>query len=226
MAKFVVTIDGPAGSGKSTVARLTAAKLGASFLDTGAMYRAVTLAAMQGGADLEDEEKLAGVVDSRKFEFATQPGHMGVSIDGEDKTEQIRKTIVTANSKHVASSAKVRARLVELQREVGENVEKLVTEGRDQGTVVFPDADVKVFLTASKMERARRRHAELAAKGNKDRLEQVLDDIIKRDEGDMAREVGPLQPADDAIVIDTTDMSVEEVVDKICDLVREKCGKI
>lgn len=218
MTNLVITIDGPAASGKSTVARLLAERLGASFLDTGAMYRAVTLAAVEGGVDLSDEEKLLGVLDNRNFQFAVREGKMVVFIDGLDVTEQIRRPEVTANARYIASAAKLREKLVEMQRQFAAGQKKIVTEGRDQGTVVFPDADVKFFLTADTRERARRRQAESL---RNESLEQIQRAIEERDKSDEGRAVGPLKPADDAIVIDTTDLSIEEVVEKLLLCVKE-----
>ena len=160
MANLIITIDGPAASGKSTVARMLAERLDASFLDTGAMYRAVTLAAMQAGADMSDEEQLLNVLDKRNFRFTVKNNKMIVSIDGVDVTDKIRSPEVTANAKHIASSPKVRERLVEMQREFAAGEDKIVTEGRDQGTVAFPGAYLKFYLTATPAERARRRAME------------------------------------------------------------------
>jgi cytidylate kinase len=218
MANLVITIDGPAASGKSTVARLLAERLGASFLDTGAMYRAVTLAAVEGGVDMSDEEKLLAVLDNRDFQFAVREGRMVVFIDGLDVTEQIRKPEVTANARYIASAVKLREKLVEMQRQFAAGEKKIVTEGRDQGTVVFPDADVKFFLTADARERARRRQAESL---RNESLEQIQRAIEERDKSDEGRAVGPLKPADDAIVIDTTNLSIEEVVEKLLRYVEE-----
>ena len=215
MADLIVTIDGPAASGKSTVAQLLAEKLGASFLDTGAMYRAVTLAAMQAGIDMSDDEKLLSVLDNSEIEFAVKKGQMTVSIDGVDVTEQIRGPKVTANARYIASLVKLRERLVRMQRQFAAVEEKIVTEGRDQGTVAFPDAYIKFYLTAKAAERARRRQAELVAKGGDEGLEQIQKAIEERDRIDRSRAVGPLRPADDAIVVDTTDLSIEEVVQKL-----------
>lgn len=173
MAEFVITIDGPAASGKSTVARLLAERLGASFLDTGAMYRAVTLAAIEAGVDMSDEEKLLDVLDDQKFHFTVREGKMAVCIDGVDVTEQIRRQEVTANARYVASAAKLREKLVEMQREFAAREKKIVTEGRDQGTVAFADADVKFYLIADAAERAKRRQIELRAKGSSENLEQI-----------------------------------------------------
>lgn len=222
MADLVVTIDGPAASGKSTVARLLAEKLGASFLDTGAMYRAVTLAAIRAGVDMTDEDDLLEVMGTTEFEFSVGQGKMAVCIDGVDVTEQIRQPQITASARHVAASAKLREKLVQMQRQFAAGEEKIVTEGRDQGTVAFPNADIKFYLTAHPSERARRRQVELQAKGDTESLEQIQSAIEQRDKSDENRTVGPLRPASDAIVVDTTDLSVEEVVEKLLRCMEEK----
>ena len=219
MSKLVVTIDGPAASGKSTAACLLAERLGASFLDTGAMYRAVTLAVMQAGVDLSSGEKVLGVLSTTKFEFSSSQGLMVVSINGVDVTERIRQADVTANAHYIASSAKVREKLVQMQREFAGRQEKIITEGRDQGTVVFGDADVKIFLTAAGVERAKRRQAELVSKGEGGDFERIKKAIEERDRRDESRAVGPLKPAEDAVVVDTTDSSIEEVVEKLYSIV-------
>ena len=225
MASLVVTIDGPAGSGKSTVARLLAEKLGATFLDTGAMYRAVTLAAMRTGLDLSVEDNLLKVIDETDFTFSAAPNEMKVLIDSKDATEHIRDSEVTANARFAASVPKVRAALVEMQRRFAADRQMIVTEGRDQGTVAFPDAHLKFYLTADARQRAVRRHAELQGKGNSQSVEKIQEAIEKRDESDQSRSVGPMKPADDAITVDTTQLTIEEVVDKLLSCVREKCSK-
>lgn len=224
MAELIITIDGPAASGKSTAARLLAERLGASFLDTGAMYRAVTLAAMQAGVDMNNEDELLGILEGRRFEFAARQGKMTVSIDGLDVTEQIRRPDVTANSRYVASSEKIREKLVRMQRQFADNDVKIVTEGRDQGTVAFPDADVKFYLKADAAERAKRRLAELQNKGENGNIEKIQMAIEERDRSDQNRAVGPLKPAGDAIIVDTTNLSIEEVVEKLSDYVRLRLG--
>jgi len=223
MANLVITIDGPAASGKSTAARLLAERLGASFLDTGAMYRAVTLAAIAAGVDMADEEQLLGVLEASEFQFTIKEGKMVVRIDGADVTEQIRRRRVTANARHIASAGKLRAKLVEMQRQFAAGQEKMVTEGRDQGTVAFPEADMKFYLTAEPKERAKRRLAELREAGGEENPEQIQKALEERDRQDETREIGPLAPADDAIVIDTTDLSIEEVVGELLCRVEEEC---
>ena len=215
MADLIITIDGPAASGKSTAASLLAERIGASFLDTGAMYRAVTLAAMEAGIDMSDEEKLLDVLDNSRFEFAAKEGQMVVAIDGIDVTERIRQPAVTANAKYIASAPELRGRLVRMQREFAAGEEKIVTEGRDQGTVAFGNADVKFFLTAAPAERAKRRQAQLQTENRSESLEKIQKAIEERDKSDENRDVGPLRPAKDAIVVDTTDLGIDEVVAKL-----------
>jgi len=222
MAEMVITIDGPAASGKSTVAKLLAEKLGASFLDTGAMYRAVTLAAIKAGVDLSNQEKLLEIMQTTDFQFSVKEGKMAVYIDGVDVTEQIRQPQVTTSVYHIASKASLRDKLVEMQRQFAADQKKIVTEGRDQGTVVFPDANIKFYLTADSSERARRRQAELRAKGVNESLDQIQKAIEQRDKSDENRAVGPLKQAPDAVVIDTTNLSLQEVVEKILCCVKEK----
>lgn len=215
MADMIVTIDGPAGSGKSTISKLLAKELDATFLDTGAMYRAVTLAAIADDVNLEDEDALFGVLESKEFEFITHNGRMEVKINGIDATEGIRRPDITENIKYIAKAAKIRKKLVDMQRKFAEKHEKIVTEGRDQGTVAFPNADYKFFLIADVEERARRRHAEFTEKGVNIDLKVLENDIRKRDESDTTRKNGPLIKADDAIEIDSTKLDVEAVVKKI-----------
>jgi cytidylate kinase len=225
MANLIITIDGPAASGKSTVAQLLAKELDASYLDTGAMYRAVTLAAMQAGINMNNERQLLNLLENKQFKFFPKAGEMGASIDGVDVTEQIRSADVTANARYIASAAKVREKLVQMQRQFAAGEEKIVTEGRDQGTVAFADADIKFFLTADETERAKRRQAQLQAKGGSENLEEIRKAIEARDKSDRSRAAGPLTAAGDAITVDTTNLSIEQVVEKLLGYVKEKCSE-
>ena len=212
---MIVTIDGPAGAGKSTVARALAQRLGFHFLDTGAMYRAVTLAGIRRHVNWDQPEQLAQLVGQLEIEMVGQR----VLLDGDDVTEAIRSSEVTAASRFAADNRAVREHLVELQREAGDRGD-LVTEGRDQGTVVFPKAECKIFLTASPTERARRRLDDLEAQGEPQPLDELILDITARDQRDMAREVGPLVAAGDALTVSTDGMSQDDVVDYLESLVR------
>jgi len=212
MSRNIITIDGPAASGKSTVARQVAQQLGYAYLDTGAMYRAVTLACMRTGVDLENPDAVLAAIDAHTFEFVPQSQHTVVTIDHQDVTEAIRSPEVTAQVRFVAQAPAVRECLVQMQQSWARTHAGMVTEGRDQGTVVFPDARVKIFLTADPQERARRRKAELDAKGIPQDLEELQKTVDARDKSDRERHVGPLKPAPDAIVIDTTPMTLDDVV--------------
>jgi cytidylate kinase len=221
MAELLITIDGPAGSGKSSVAKLLASKLGAAFLDTGAMYRAATLAAMQRGCDLGDLSKLEEIIDKTDFKFEIDAGRMTVKINGDDITEQIRAPKVTENVHFIASEPSLRQRIVPMQRAFAGRYEKIVAEGRDQGTVVFPNANFKFFITADAEERAKRRAKELTEKGYKVDLDKLRQEIEKRDRQDSTRKVSPLIAAADAITIDTSSLTLEQVVGKILELLKK-----
>lgn len=225
MAELIITIDGPAGSGKSTVARLTAHKIGAVFLDTGAMYRAVTLAAMEAEYDLEDASMILTLIENTDFNFQSQEDKMFVKINGSDYTDKIRNPQITENVHFVACEPSIRKQLVDMQREFTRSHKKVVTEGRDQGTVVFPYADFKFYLIADETERARRRLLELEQNGFERTLEQVLEEIIERDFRDKSRSAGPLKPAEDAIEIDTTKLTIEQVVDELVCRINSKNDK-
>ncbi|MBN2582846.1 MAG: (d)CMP kinase [Planctomycetes bacterium] len=221
---MIVTIDGPAGSGKSTVARLLAARLGVTHLDTGAMYRAVTVAGLRRGLDLADERALARLAESVNIELLPGDDGLRVLLDGEDVTAAIRENEVSRQTRHAASNEGVRAVLVKAQQRIGRQWGNLVTEGRDQGTVVFPQAEAKFYLDASAEERARRRHKELLQRGKGVDVAAILDELKQRDESDRTRKVGPLRVADDAIVVDTTRMTIDEVVDELLSHVRRAEG--
>ena len=206
----VVTIDGPAGAGKSTVARRLADRLGWRFLDTGAMYRAVTFAAIRQGTELTSEPALSHLIESLSVNLP--PGR--VLLGDEDVTLSIRGIDVTRASKFVADSTCVRRRLMTWQREFAK-LHDVVTEGRDQGTLVFPDAFRKYYLTASDIERARRRLSDHEARGEAASFESVLRDQRERDSRDASRAIAPMMPAADAILIDTTDLTIEAVVEQM-----------
>jgi cytidylate kinase len=212
---MIITIDGPAGAGKSSVARLLARRLGFDFLDTGAMYRAVTLAALRAGIDLRDQTALAALLAPLRLEMP--PGQ--VLLNGEDVSVAIRQAEVTQHSAAVADSPIVRQRLVEMQRELARG-RSIVCEGRDQGTKVFPDASCKFFLVADPVERARRRQREMQARGETIALEELLEAQQARDARDAARDLAPMVPADDAVTIDSTDLSLEQVVERMEEEVR------
>ena len=207
---MIITIDGPAGAGKSTVARALARRLGFRFLDTGAMYRAVALAALRRGLDWDAPDDLARL--ARKLDIRTVGER--ILLDGEDVTEAVRTSEVTAVTRYAADNAQVREFLVELQRKLAGN-DDVVTEGRDQGTVAFPRAECKIFLTASPAERARRRLLDLQSQGEPVTLEQVLAAQERRDREDATRAVGPLAPAADAVMVCTDGMTLEEVVERL-----------
>ncbi len=208
--RWVVTIDGPAGAGKSTVANLLAQRLGWRLLDTGAMYRAVTVAALRADADLSDHESLGEI--AAKSDVRLREDR--VFLDGEDVSSLIRSVEVTKATKFIADSPLVRTQLVQWQRQFAEEND-VIAEGRDQGTVVFPQALCKFFLTASLEERARRRHSEFVAKGQTGAIERVREDLQDRDERDAQRSIAPMKPAADAILVDTTDLELEQVVEHI-----------
>ncbi|HOV78640.1 MAG TPA: (d)CMP kinase [Bacillota bacterium] len=211
-SSFNIAIDGPAGAGKSTVARLLAKELGFLYIDTGAMYRAVTLKALREGVDLTDGDRLAGLAGMTSIDFQPLPdGSLRIFLDGEDVTEEIRTPDVTRNVSLVARIPGVRKHLVELQRKMASGG-GVVMEGRDIGTVVLPDARVKIFLTASVQERARRRALELAARGEAVDQHRMEEEISKRDLVDVSRETDPLVPAGDADIIDCSFLPAEQVV--------------
>lgn len=215
---FIVAIDGPAGAGKSTASRRLAARLGFAMVDTGAIYRAVALAAIRRGVALDDDAGLARLLPAVEIRFApsTAPGGGQRVLLGEDDVSvEIRTPPLSLGASKVSGRPVVRAGLLDLQRRLALAPENAgaVLEGRDIGTVVFPDADAKFFLTASPEERARRRHAELSAKGDPQTYEDVLSDQLRRDRDDSERAVAPLRPAADALVIDTAGVELDAVVE-------------
>lgn len=221
---LVVSVDGPAGTGKSSVSRGLAQALGARYLDTGAMYRLVTLAVLRAGADLDDAEAIDAVASGAVIGVGSDPAEDRAYLAGEDVSAEIRGDEVTRAVSAVSAVPGVRARLVDLQRELASSGGRVVVEGRDIGTVVLPKADVKIFLTASAEERARRRNAQNIASGLPDDYETVLADVQRRDHLDSTRAVSPLRAADDALVVDTSDMDQTQVVAHLLDLVTQHAG--
>lgn len=214
---MIITLDGPAGAGKSSTARALAARLGWWYMDTGAMYRAVTLVAVEQGVPLDDPDRLAAVAESLAIAF--RDGR--VFVGDRDVSTEIRTERITAATRSVADAPPVREVMKRLQRRLAEGID-VVTEGRDQGSVVFPGAELKVFLTASAEERARRRQREEASRGVAASLEEVLAAQNRRDEGDRIRPVGAMHAAADAVLVETDGLSPEQVVDRLVHLVEER----
>lgn len=225
MSAAVIAIDGPAGTGKSSVSRGLAKELGARYLDTGSMYRIVTLALLRAGTDLDDPMAIAAAADV-PLSVGFDPEVEQTYLDGQDVSEQIRSDEVTRAVSAVSAVPEVRAHLVRLQRELAVGLESVVVEGRDIGTVVLPDADVKIFLTASAETRARRRNDQNVAAGLADDYETVLADVRRRDHLDSTRAVSPLRPAEDALIVDTSYMTKAEVIAHLRDLVNERTGAL
>ena len=223
MSAVVVAIDGPAGTGKSSVARGLARELGARYLDTGAMYRIATLAAIRSGVDLDDPDAIATATDVRLsvgYDPVTEQAYLG----DEDVSTVIRGDAVTRAVSAVSAVPAVRTRMVALQRELATGAGSVVVEGRDIGTAVLPHADVKIFLTATAETRAHRRNAQNVAAGLPDDYDGVLAEVRRRDHLDSTRAVSPLRAAEDAIVVDTSEMTQDEVIARLCELVAERTG--
>ena len=224
MGSLVIAVDGPAGTGKSSVSRGLARSLDARYLDTGAMYRIVTLAVLRAGVDLGDAEAIGAVAAQAQLTVGYDPDEDRCYLAGEDVSAEIRGDEVTKAVSAVSAVPAVRTRLVELQRQLAAGQGSVVVEGRDIGTVVLTDADVKIFLTASAEERARRRNDQNIANGLGDAYDAVLADVQRRDHLDSTRAVSPLRAADDAVVVDTSDMSEPEVIDHLVTLVKQRAG--
>lgn len=217
-----VVIDGPAGAGKSTVAKGLAKKLGVAFMDTGAMYRALTVKAVRHGVALDDEAALVALAGGTRIELANEPGKpLKVLLDGEDVSEAIRSVEVTNKTFYVARAAGVRHIMVAWQRQMGQK-QALVGEGRDLGTVVFPQAQFKFYLDADFAVRCQRRIDELRAKGQDVDEQALKKDLAERDEKDFTRKVGPLKKAEDAVLVDSTHMSVDQVIEFLARHIQKK----
>ncbi len=221
MKKIKIAIDGPAASGKSTTARLVAKKLGYIYIDSGAMYRAVTLKALREGIPTTDDEAMAKIAAEAQIEFSRKGDDLRVLLDNEDVTEAIRTPEIAKHISPVAANPRVREILVARQQELGK-AGGVVMDGRDIGTVVFPDAELKVYMNASAEERARRRVNELKERGIHADYQKVLQEILRRDKADSTRQHGPLRESPDAIIIDTTNLTVDEQVEKIYQLARKQ----
>ncbi len=217
---MIIAIDGPSGAGKSTVSKEAARRLGFTYIDTGAMYRAIGLKATRNAVPLSDEAEILKMLEETAVDLRSIDGSNRVFLDGEDVSELIRTPEISMAASNVSKLACVREKMTKLQREIGSSRDT-VMDGRDIGTSVFPNAEVKIFLTASAEARAKRRYDELIAKGEKVTLSEVLYDIIKRDENDSNREIAPLRAADDAKIIDTSHLTQERSVEAVIDYINE-----
>ena len=215
-----VAIDGPASSGKSTISKLIAKENHFVYLDTGAMYRVVTLAVLRNKISIDDHEAIEKLVQTIEIGFSMQDGKQSVFMNGEDVTDEIRSVEVTKNVSAVSAIKEVRTRLVHLQQEIAEN-HSIIMDGRDIGTVVLPQAEIKIFLVASVEERAKRRFIENQEKGIEMSYEELVEDIRRRDHIDSTRKESPLRKAEDAIEIDTTTMTIEDVVKSVTALIQK-----
>ncbi|MFA3799620.1 (d)CMP kinase [Leptotrichia hongkongensis] len=213
---MIIAIDGPAGSGKSTIAKLIAEDLGLVYLDTGAMYRLVTLKALNEGI-LGNLDKIVKMLDDLRIDIKKN----GFYLDDTNVSEEIRKPIVSENVSDIAAIREVREKMVDLQRKFSES-KNVILDGRDIGTVVFPNADVKIFLIADAKERANRRYKELVSKVENVKIEEIYENILKRDKIDSTRKESPLKKADDAIEVDTTSKNIEEVKNEILYIIKQK----
>ena len=220
---MIIAIDGPSGAGKSTLGKMLAKALDLLYLDTGAMYRAVALAVIRHGVAFDEKQKVVEIAESAKIELIGEPDSLRILLDGADVTAEIRTLEVAQSASVVSTISEVRRIMVEHQRTLGENSARgCVLEGRDIGSVVFPQADLKFFLTAKPEARARRRFEEDRAKGRASTYEQTLAEINERDERDVSRQDSPLTIAEDAVVIDTSELDLREVFEQMIAAVREK----
>lgn len=219
--KIAVAIDGPVGAGKSTVAKLIAKKLGIIYVDTGAMYRSVGLYAVRNGIQTNDAEKLKEIIDEINLDVEIIDGVQNIFMNGENVSDLIRTPQISMAASNVSAVIEVRNKLVDIQRDLSKS-KSVIMDGRDIGTVVLPNADTKIYLTASPEERAKRRYNELINKGSKVSYQEVYDDLIIRDRNDSTRAASPLKAADDAIILDTTGMSLEEVVNESIKLINKE----
>ncbi|MEE1011817.1 MAG: (d)CMP kinase [Acutalibacteraceae bacterium] len=216
-----VAIDGPAGAGKSTVSRAAAKASGFIYVDTGALYRAVGVNALRKGVNTRDKEAVAATLSDITVDLVFENGEQKVLLNGENVSSEIRTPPASMAASDVSAVPEVRAFLFDLQRDIAKR-NNCIMDGRDIGTVVLPDAKVKIFLTASPEERAERRYKELIEKGNEVKYEDVLAELIERDYNDSHREIAPLKPAEDSVILDTTGLSLEESINEIIKIIKEK----
>lgn len=216
-----IAIDGPAGAGKSSIAKLVAQKLSFVYFDTGAMYRTIALYALEHQINPAREEDVVAVLDEIQITLSHEDGEQEIFLNGTNVSKDIRREEVGKNASTVAKYAAVRQKLVSLQQEIAADMD-VIMDGRDIGTVVLPNAEVKIYLTASANVRAKRRYKELQEKGESCDLTQIEKDIIARDEQDMNREISPLRQAEDAVLVDSSDMTIEEVVNCLTDIIKKK----
>lgn len=219
--RLIIAIDGPSGAGKSTLAKRVAKELGFIYLDTGAMYRALAVKVLRQGIDLADDGRLDGLVDDTEIDLCDRDGELAVLLDGEDVGAQIRTPEVSQMASKVSALKKVRARMLQLQRQMGQRG-SVVAEGRDIGTVIFPQAEVKIYLDASPEERARRRYQELKAAGRQVDLQETLREIEERDKRDSERDIAPLCQAADALLVDSSSADAEQVALLVLDRIKNR----
>ncbi len=220
---IAIAIDGPAGAGKSTIARMAAKELGFIYVDTGALYRTIGVAVSRTGTDTENEKDLKALLDKINIELAFEDGVQKVILDGEDVSEAIRTPDASMMASKVSAIPMVRESLLDLQRNLATK-NNVIMDGRDIGTVILPDAQVKIFLTASPEVRAKRRYDELLAKGKNVSFDEVLSDMILRDKNDSEREIAPLKPAPDSVLADTSDDNLEEAISRVVSIIKDKLG--
>ena len=219
--RLIIAIDGPSGAGKSTLAKRVAKELGFIYLDTGAMYRALAVKVLRQGVDLADDGRLDGLVDNTEIDLRDRDGELAVLLDGEDVGAQIRTPEVSQMASKVSALKKVRARMLQLQRQMGQRG-NVVAEGRDIGTVIFPQAEVKIYLDASPAERARRRYQELKAAGREVDLPETLREIEERDKRDSERDIAPLCQAADALLVDSSSADADQVALLVLDRIKNR----
>lgn len=222
---MIIAIDGPAGSGKSTIAKMIARELGFTYIDTGAMYRAVALKIKRLGINPDDPEAVLEVLKNTEIDLRPSEEGIKIFLDGEDVSDRIRTEEIGKIASKIARHRKVREILVQMQRELGKRAKDAVIEGRDTGTVIFPDADIKFFLTASAEVRAERRYRELKEKGLNVNYERILREVKERDRLDKTRKESPLKPAEDAVIIDTSDKDIDQVFRQLIDIIKKRVKK-